>query len=61
VVENDYELAGEIEYADVVRSSRFEDSTDGNGDVAASDHYDNQPVLYSQIAPVHDRHLYANV
>ena len=55
--ENDYELTGDTEYASVVRTSRFEDST-GNDEVAPSDH---EPVSYSQIAAVQDRDLYANV
>ena len=59
-VENDYELADEIEYASIARSSEFQDST-GNGEVAASDIYDNEPVIYTQIKAVQDDDLYANV
>jgi len=58
--ENDYELADEIEYASIARSSEFQDST-GNGEVAASDIYDNEPVIYTQIKAVQDDDLYANV
>jgi len=60
--ENDYELADEIEYASIARSSEFQDSTGRpNGEVAASDIYDNEPVIYTQIAAVQDQDLYANV
>ena len=59
---NDYELADEIEYASIARSSEFQDSTGRpNGEMAASDIYDNEPVIYTQIAAVQDQDLYANV
>ena len=60
--ENDYELADEAEYADVVRSPQFDDSTGRpNGEVAASDIYDNEPVIYTKITAEQDHDLYANV
>ena len=55
-------MADEIEYASIARSSEFQDSTGRpNGEMAASDIYDNEPVIYTQIAAVQDDDLYANV
>ena len=60
--ENEYECADEPEYADIVRRSPLDDSTGrSNGEVAASDINDNEPVVYTQIKAVQDHDLYANV